>query len=386
MIDRRRVSLSFTKLFLTIPTIALTACTGNGGSSSYDGEAYMGGGTNNTSAEEIISLVNSGDIQAVVSLVSQTTGGSSSEPESQKLSFSAESLGLAMMSGGNFTVKITMTVNGVKTVYSSAADSSGNYNFDIPPVPTGSNITVRMDIIDSDSGTLVKTGRTAKTATGDSTNLAVTLSSNFFIPLTPPAGIDAWVWLVNEDPSDPTGWICDSGDNSEYSVNVNKDGSTVQLGGLAIKDGVVYEMPVQEIIVGSTDEVTFTMNTAKNFPGCGKLKKTTSGAAGAPYDRIVYETTDISKKPALLDRADADGVFEVAPYAPEGNTNKIFQYSNDGVSWGNTYQYPDPSDSGNIWKASMNGVISTGWKIKMHYAVKIYGTVVAEGDVINTAD
>ena len=43
MIDRRRVSLSFTKLFLTILTIALTACTGNGGSSSYDGEAYMGG-------------------------------------------------------------------------------------------------------------------------------------------------------------------------------------------------------------------------------------------------------------------------------------------------------------------------------------------------------
>ena len=82
--------------------------------------------------------------------------------------------------------------------------------------------------------------------------------------------------------------------------------------------------------------------------------------------------------------------FEVSPYAPPADPTlptapTAFQMRALGnTSWANSYRYPDPSDSSNIWKAEMNGAISDTFEMKMHYAIKIDGTVVGEGDVINT--
>lgn len=369
--------------------LLLTACSGTGDAFHGGWEETYSGGTGGPTVEEITSLANSDDVEAIVNLITMSNaaasaGGSGSAPEPSSVSIPGSDI-LQSLPPGTYKLKITMTVDGDVTTFESTADANGSFDFEIPPVPTDSEVSIRMDVRD-DTGTLALTGRTGKTVSGDSDSLEVTLSSFFVISLTPPAGVDAWVWLAREDPSDPYGWVASSGEDSEYRISVSKEGSTVQLGGLAIKDGVVYEMPIRDITVGSDEAVALTMDTEKNFPGCGKLKTTTNGSPGAAYDRIMYETTDTSKKPDLLDWAAESGVFEVTPYAPEGISNRIFQYSSDGASWGTTYQYPDPSDPGNIWKASMNGVITPGWQIKMHYAVKINGTVVAEGDVIDTAE
>ena len=375
---RTHIALAASTLLL------LTACSGTGGA-SHDGEVYLGAPSSGPTVQQIMELADSGDVEAIVNLITKSTAAAAGgvEPDPSPVTFQADELGIPM--GAGFTVDILMTVTddsgtSTKTFTSSVADD-GSISFDIPPVVTGSEVSIRMDVRD-DSGMLVQTGRAKKTVSGDSDTLELTLSTNFRIPLTPPAGVDAWVWLFNEDPSDPTDWTACTGDSPEYSISVNKEGSTVRLGGLAVKDGVVYEMPIQDIIVGSDETVSFTMDTTKNFPACNTLYATTNGVLGGSREWIDCLTTDTDKKPALFDRADP--VLEVSPGPPTGETNslKTFLYSSDGVSWGNAFVWPG---GGNPWQAQMNGVISPGFRMKMHYLVKVAGIVVGEGDITGVA-
>ena len=361
----------------------LAGCPGTGGSHQGGGQTYTGGtaGSSESPASQAMHSINTGNINKLVKLFTDGIGGTGTA-STVPMDFPAEDLWLPE----DATIKITMSVNGVTTVYTSTA-VNGNFHFDLPAVVSGSTVSVRMDVLEP-NGALMFTGRASKTVNGATDTLELTLASTFRITVTPPAGADACVWMI-KDPSDPSSWYSIPGDYPDYSFSLEDEGKTAQIGGLAVKNGIIYEIPIQTLTVGDADNVALTMNTAKNFPGCGKLKRTTSGVAGAPYDRILYEITDPSKKPALFDLVDSY-TFEVSPYAPPADPTlptapTAFQMRALGsTSWANSYRYPDPSDSSNIWKAEMNGAISDTFEMKMHYAIKIDGTVVGEGDVINT--
>ncbi|MBQ9539121.1 MAG: hypothetical protein IJU95_07605, partial [Treponema sp.] len=92
---------------------------------------------------------------------------------------SAADIGLSSDETGSVT--ITMTVNGKTQTYKSDLEG-GKVLFDIPAVPSGSQVTVKMDVRDS-SGTLLLTGKTSKTVSGTSDAIAVTLSDKVEIPV-----------------------------------------------------------------------------------------------------------------------------------------------------------------------------------------------------------
>ncbi len=361
-------------IFCSICLLFLTGCSGTGSSSQGGGAVYDNPSADSTSPVlEALNNANVGNVSKLVELFESGIGGTGAGSTSP-MDLPADALWLSE----DGTVKLTMTVNGVSKVYTATAQN-GNFHFDIPAVVTGSTVSVRMDVLDG-NGDLQLTGRTSKIVSGETDSLSLTLSSNFRITVTPPAGLAAWVWMFKE-PSDPT-WYSISGDYPDYTFSLDSEGEIVQIGGLAVKDNKIYEMPVQSVTLGDEDKVVLTMNTAKNFPDCGSLKKTNSGVAGAPNDRITYEI-DSSKKPALLD-LDNPGALEVSPAESSPEAKDAFQMrSGPGIEWADSNVWPAGGDS---WTAQMYADISTGVEMRMRYEIKVSSTVVGSGYVTNLAN
>ena len=163
----------------------LASCPGNGGASDTSGTTYAagGGGTpgaggmtgqNNKepSAWDIKNMADAGDTDKIVELLSggQEDTGGDLPGEPVRVTMAASDLGLP--AGGWVVLK--MTVDGESDSYKAVADADGNVAFDIPMVPEGSEVSVRMDVRDG-SGALVRTGRTEKTVSGTDDALKVTL-------------------------------------------------------------------------------------------------------------------------------------------------------------------------------------------------------------------
>ena len=157
----------------------LASCQGTGGASDSYGTTYAvgGGDTSGSSASsysawEIKNLADEGDTDKIVQLLTSGFGiaDDGEAVTTNRVTFSASGIGLP--AGGS--VKITMTVNGEATTYDGLVDGDDVY-FDIPVVPSGSELTVKMDVYDG-NGTLILSGKTSKTVTGTSDDLSLTLS------------------------------------------------------------------------------------------------------------------------------------------------------------------------------------------------------------------
>lgn len=118
-----------------------------------------------------------------------------------------------------------MTVDGETRTYSSEIQN-GTVHFDIDDVLTGSTVKVRMDVRDS-SGTLLLTGRTEKTVSGEEDALDVRLSDMAETPLNPDFAAQSIVYKVTVGSEAP-----------QYLSNISsisaKVGETVTVVGLAL--------------------------------------------------------------------------------------------------------------------------------------------------------
>ena len=163
----------------------LTSCQGNGGAVDSGGATYSSGDSpsggvggmtnqdgNELSAWDIKNLADEDETDRIVELLTQEpdTGGSS-VPGPLRVVMSASDIGLPP--GGS--VVLTMSVDGRETSYTATADADGTVSFDIPAVPEGSEVTVSMDVYDG-SGTLLLTGSTSKTVSGETDSFSIILS------------------------------------------------------------------------------------------------------------------------------------------------------------------------------------------------------------------
>lgn len=346
--------------------LILTGCPGTGSSHQGGGPVYTGGtaGSSESPASQAMNNINTGSINKLVELFTDGIGGTGTA-STVPMDFPAEDLWLPE----DATIKITMTVNGVTTVYTSTA-VNGNFHFDLPAVVTGSFVSVRMDVIDS-YGDLMCTGRASKTVQGATDTLELTLASTFRITVTPPAGVAAWCWMVNEDPSDPMfGWSSSiPGDYPDYSFSLEDEGKTAQIGGLAVKDGVIYEIPLQTITVGDVESVALTMNPALNFPGCVKLASRDEGGTAT------IGTTNVSVF-SMLDRVMTDSfpAITVEAAAPCSITEPVTPQI-----------YPaTPVDGELAATSTLSFPIPADWVLSMNYVIKDYtGSVIGSGTISN---
>lgn len=166
--------------------ILLASCPGNGGASDSDGATYAYGGAGGMtgqnkepSAWDIKTMADAGDTGKIIELLTAGQGGGGTSETTTPVDISVSDMGLP--SGTTGSVTITMTVNGETKTYK--ADIEGdNAHFDIPVVLEGSEVSVRMDVRDTD-GKLLLTGKTSKTVSGTDDALAVTLSDKIDVPV-----------------------------------------------------------------------------------------------------------------------------------------------------------------------------------------------------------
>ncbi len=130
---------------VAILILLLAGCPGNGGSSHSGGAVYTGGsesadGSPPYSARDLLDRSNAGDIQGIIALL--TASGGAVTAGTAAVTFDASAIGLP--EGGRVT--LTVTVNGRQQVYRANADADGTVKFDVPVVPSGSEVTVRMDV------------------------------------------------------------------------------------------------------------------------------------------------------------------------------------------------------------------------------------------------
>ena len=165
-------------LFVAILTLLLAGCPGNGGSSHSGGEVYTGGsgsagGSSSYSAQDLLELSNAGDIPCIIELLTADENAASfGTSGTVPVVFDASDIGLP--DGGRVT--LTVTVNGQQKVYRANADPDGTVKFDIPVVPSGSEVTVRMDV-ENVAGVPFFSGSAGKTVTDDDSAFAFTLKS-----------------------------------------------------------------------------------------------------------------------------------------------------------------------------------------------------------------
>ena len=164
---------------IAVLILLLTGCPGNGGASHSEGAVYTGGtgaagSSPSYSAQDLLDLSNDNDIQSMIELITadENASSASGSPETVEVTFVSSDIGLP--EGGRVT--LTMTVDGVETVYRARADADGKIRFDIPAVPTGSSVTVKMDV-ENAAGVVFRSGTEEKTVTDGDSAFALTLRS-----------------------------------------------------------------------------------------------------------------------------------------------------------------------------------------------------------------
>lgn len=169
------------KALLPVATLSLllAGCPGNGGASHSGGTVYTGGtgaagGGPSYSAQDLLDRSNSNDIEGMIELLTADENASSvsGTPGTVEVTFDAPGIGLP--EGGQVT--LTITVDGEETVYRAGADAEGKVSFDIPAVPTGSSVSVRMDV-ENAAGVVFRSGTEEKTVTDGDSAFSLTLRS-----------------------------------------------------------------------------------------------------------------------------------------------------------------------------------------------------------------
>ena len=158
--------------------VFLASCPGNGGSSYSGGATYTGGtgadgasGSPNSDKLSAWDIKNMADARDTGKLITLLTAGQDSG-KTTPVDISVADMGLPAGTTGSVT--ITMTVNGTTRTYNASIEDD-RVHFDIPAVPSNSEVSVRMDVRDG-SGSLLLTGSTSKTVSGTDDALAGTVA------------------------------------------------------------------------------------------------------------------------------------------------------------------------------------------------------------------
>lgn len=250
---------------LTAALAFLSSCSGTG-EAVYGGDTYSGGAGGPT-VQQITSLANSGDVQAIVNLITVSNeaaaGGSGSAPEPSSVSIPGSDI-LQSLPPGTYKLKITMTVDGDVTTFESTADANGSFDFEIPPVPTDSEVSIRMDVYD-DTDTLLLTGSSSKTVQDDDNSLTITLSDKVDITPSPSFSCLSYAYVAKKD-----GLIEKRlGGSQTYRATL---GTTVSLSGLALMaDGSIVKIGCPAFTAEDDASPDFTIDSSagtldKNWP------------------------------------------------------------------------------------------------------------------------
>ncbi len=178
-------------LFIALLAVApcFLSCNGNGGSHASGGAIYVpggGGGSSGSSGgdsqnqftpEELWNYSNAGNADRIIDLVSTET---QETEETQTIVLKAADIGLP--AGGTATLTISGGVTFSGTVQ---ADADGNVSFVIPATRSGITITVKLTVANA-SGTLLYSGSSQETLSGDSLDIGLTLHRQYW---TLPASI-----------------------------------------------------------------------------------------------------------------------------------------------------------------------------------------------------
>ena len=222
---------------------------------------FRGGGSgsgSSISADDIRNFSNSDDFGKVIELLSGGSSGGSGGEGRGTTSVDLSTDGWGIPAGGG-TVTITMTVDGETRTYISDI-TDGKVHFDIDDVPTDSMVKVKMDVRDS-SGTILLTGRTEKTVSGEKDVLDVRLSDTAETPLSPDFAAKSIVYKVTVG-SEPAQYL-----SNPSSISA-KAGETVTVVGLALMSDGSLQRIDKSFISGEEDELALSINTA-----AGKVDK-----------------------------------------------------------------------------------------------------------------
>lgn len=162
---------------------------------------------------------------------------------------------MGLPAGTTGSVTITMTVNGTTRTYNASIEDD-RVHFDIPAVPSNSEVSVRMDVRDG-SGSLLLTGSTSKTVSGTEDALAVTLSDKVTMPVS--IDFDALFFGFTVSPSSPARTEVVESSSGSFSESLGT--SITLLNGYAVTtDFKVVSFPATSVTVTENTSVTLLRN------------------------------------------------------------------------------------------------------------------------------
>lgn len=276
--------------------VFLASCPGNGGSSYSGGATYTGGtgadgasGSPNSDKLSAWDIKNMADARDTGSLITLLTAGQDSG-KTTPVDISVADMGLPAGTTGSVT--ITMTVNGTTRTYNASIEDD-RVHFDIPAVPSNSEVSVRMDVRNG-SGSLLLTGSTSKTVSGTEDALAVTLSDKVTVPVT--VNFDALFFGFTVSSSSPARTEVVESSSGSFSESLGT--SITLLNGYAVTaDFKVVSFPATSVTVTENTSVTLLRNS---FDVCSvkdrlNFRIYTDESHESEYDILYSEHTIINE-------------------------------------------------------------------------------------------
>ena len=339
----------FSSIMVGIMGGIFVSCNGNGGSSDSSGQIYLpvsepssgstGSGTSGSgssgsggtvSAQDILDLSNTGDTDSIVRIFSTPSSEQAPAGTPQTVVLKASDIGLP--SGGSATLTIT---GGTSFSVTAQADADGNVTFQVPAIASGTAITVALSVKNA-SGTVLYSGSSQQTVSGDSINISLTLRRQFW---TLPDSISVT--------ASPDGLVYDSAQLDNVGTTLTISGledapadasisyAWTDEAGISVGSGATLTRTLSELIGGTsmtaTSELTRTYTVTVSYTDEAGDTQTASGSAsvivGGPVTipaftvRITppasYDTA-ISVPPRYALMNDADSfTFEAEPPAGE---------------------------------------------------------------------
>lgn len=313
--------------------VFLASCPGNGGSSYSGGATYTGGtgadgasGSPNSDKLSAWDIKNMADARDTGKLITLLTAGQDSG-KTTPVDISVADMGLPAGTTGSVT--ITMTVNGTTRTYNAGIEDD-RVHFDIPAVPSNSEVSVRMDVRDTD-GKLLLTGSTSKTVSGTEDALAVTLSDKVTMPVS--IDFDALFFGFTVSPSSPARTEVVESSSGSFSESLGT--SITLLNGYAVTtDFKVVSFPATSVTVTENTSVTLLRNS---FDVCSvkdrlNFRIYTDGSYESEYDVLYTEHT-------IINEAIAKGYLTIVDAHIQGTSNLADPnawYDFTGTSLGST--------------------------------------------------